>query len=675
MKLFPVLAAIGIIHAALSSILTKEQRQLVSCVNNVLHRHFAAGHSLLFSLPTVQDGASQESKVTHNGNDTNDADLVDSILMNTHFASRWSLYVSVAGEMALETAFQAQEKISYYVIILWPARTDEEIFDNLLEQFDSFQNIESWNRKALFFVMLTGITEAPKHLALKVFDKLWKTENILNIILLVPAYEESQLHYNETNRGDLMGFDVYTWFPYLSGHCASVEEVLVLDRWIFTDNGHFSKQVSLFPHKIPKNLHACPLRVFALGSEPYVFLNSKQNNDKYKYRGLEIEYLLIISHIMNTTLVYLPLAAGTNVEQRTLMLMKLYLGQGDVLLGTLPLHLSILQHADATIAYLENAFQWLVPCPTPVPKIEKVLGIFTPPVWFTLMMVHIMTTVTVWCIGNRHYSLQEEESPMYKTVSSSLHSVWAVSMGVSVELPRTSRLRVFFLLFMWYCFAINVIFQAFFTTFLVEPGFHKQIATFDELVDSGITYGSEESLEAALNIMLYYEYKRIKSPRLECTDHDACLERLITKRDITMISLPFQANYIAFKLTPNSEKGNYVCSLNQDIHKMSFVMYMQLGSPLLDRFNTIIRRTHEAGLVDNYWAMLKWETRVKGMGNSTHDGSVVDSDSYFALSLSHMMVGFCVLAIGNILSLLAFIGELLYTQLSIHETGTQMLGN
>jgi hypothetical protein len=90
---------------------------------------------------------------------------------------------------------------------------------------------------------------------------------------------------------------------------------------------------------------------------------------------------------------------------------------------------------------------------------------------------------------------------------------------------------------------------------------------------------------------------------------------------------------------------------------------MQLGSHLLDKFNTIIRRTHEAGLVDNYWTMLKWKTRVKSIGNSTHDGRVVDSDSYLALSLSHMTIGFCALMIGYILSLLAFTGELLYMKM------------
>jgi hypothetical protein len=658
MKLFPILAAIGIIHAVLSSLLITERRQLVSCLHDVIHRHFTPGRSLLLSLPTVQDGVANESKLSGK----HDAGLVDSVLMNAHHASAWAVYVSTAGEEMFDTTLQGQEKISYYIVILWPGRTDEEIFDNLLEQFDSLQDMQSWNRRGLFFVMLTDTVQAPEHLALRIFDKLWKSENILNIILLVPAYDESQLYENESSTENNMRFDLYTWFPYVSGHCASVEEVTVIDRWIFANNGHFSKELPLFPLKIPTNLHACPLRVYALGPEPYAFLNDEQNNDHYKYRGLEIEYLLIISDVLNATLDYLPSAVGTNVEKRTLMLMNLFFGLGDVLLGTLPLHMSILEHADATVSYLDTSFRWFVPCPTPAPKIEKVLGIFTLPVWLTLMAVHILATVTVWWSGKRHCSPRGAEPPIYKTVSGSLYNAWAVCMGVSVvELPRSSGLRAFFLLFVWYCFAMNIIFQAFFITFLVEPGFRKQIETFDELVDSEVMYCSEESMEAALNIMSYYEYMRIKSPRIECTNHDICLERLITKRDITMISVPFQADFIAYKLMPNYERGKFACSIDQDIQKISFVMYLQLGSPLLDRFNTIIRRTREAGLVDHYWTMLKWETRVKSIGKSTRDGSVVHSDSYFALSFSHMTVGCYVLVIGYVLSAAAFVGELLYT--------------
>jgi hypothetical protein len=635
-----------------------EQRQLLSCLHSVIHRHFPSGRSLLLSLPSVQDGAANESKLTPIFSDKNAAGLVDSILTNTHRDSLWGIYVSAVGQLSFDTTLQGQEKISYYIVTLWPGRTDEETFDNLLEQFDSFQNVESWNRRALFFVMLTDTAQAPEHLALRIFDKLWKSDNILNIVLLVPARDEPQLYEHEGSTENLMRFELYTWFPYLSGHCATVEEVTVIDRWVFANNGHFSREVPLFPIKIPKNLHACPLRVYALGPEPYRFLNDEQNMDKYKYSGLEIEYLLIISDVLNTTLQYLPPAGSTNVEKRTLMLMNLYFGLGDVVLGTLPLHLSILEHADATVSYLDTSFRWFVPCPTPVPKIEKVLGVFTLPVWLTLMMVHILATVTVWWTG----SLRAKESPMYKTVSSSLYSVWAASMGVSVaELPRTTRLRVFFLLFVWYCFAINTIFQAFFITFLVEPGFHKQIETFDELVDSGVKYCYEENTEAALNIMAYYEYTRLKSPRIECPNHDVCLERLITKRDITMISIPFHADFVAYKLIPNYETGKFVCPIDQEVQKLSFVMYLQLGSPLLDRVNTIIRRTREAGLVDHYWTMLKWETRVKSIGKSTSDSRVVDSDSYFALSLSHMMVGCYVLVIGYILSVAAFVGELLCT--------------
>jgi hypothetical protein len=608
--------------------------------------------------------------------DKDDDAVEDSILRSTHHASRWPIYVSAVGSLAFETTFQGQGKIDYYVVLLWPGRTHEETFENLLTQCEIFQNIETWNRRALFFVVITDIVQDPRHLALKIFDKLWKTENILNIILLLPANDEFSLLDNENSTETAMRFDVYTWFPYLPGHCASVEDATVIDRWIFTHNGHFSKEVRLFPPKIPKNLNACPLRVSALGPEPYAFLNDKRNTDNYEYRGLEIEYLLIISDVLNTTLVYLPSPAGTGVEKRTSMLMKLYFGSADVLLGTLPLHVSILEHADATISYLDTSFRWFVPCPTPVPKTEKVLGIFTAPVWFTLMIVHILMTVTVWWTGNHHCRHRGEESLMYRRVSRILSNVWAVSMGVSVaEMPRTSRLRLLFVLFVWYCFALSTIFQALFITFLVEPGFGKQIETFDELINSGVIYCFEENTEAALDIMSYKEYMRMKSPRLKCPEHDVCLERLITKQDIAMISVPFQANFIAYKVIPNYEKGKYACSIDQDIQKLSFVMYLQLGSPLVDRFNTIIRRTHEAGLVDHYWTMLKWETRVKGIGKLPRDGSDVDRHSYLALSLSHMTVSCYLLAIGYIVSLVAFIAELLYMRFPMQEAGTKRMGN
>jgi hypothetical protein len=388
-----------------------------------------------------------------------------------------------------------------------------------------------------------------------------------------------------------------------------------------------------------------------------VFLNDIPHNSTHKYRGFETEFLIIVSKVTNTTLKYFPAPPGSAVEQGTTTIMKLYFGEVDVALGTIVLHLNILQYADATIPYLQTAFQWFVPCPTPVPRMERILGIFTVHVWLALVLVLAVTTAVVWGMGARQC-----ESPLYSTASSSVYNVWAIFIGVSVtELPRTSRLRIFFLIFIWYSLVMNIVFQAFFVTFLVEPGFHQQIATFDELVDSGVTYAFDESSETGLNISEYYDHMKLKSRRLKCPHHEMCLEHLIVSHNITMISTQFQADYRANEILPNYQKSKHLCSLDQDIYKMFFVMYLQLGSPLLDRFNSIIRRSIEAGLVDNYWSMLKWKRHVKSTAKSVHDSHLGDNDEYFALSLSHLKVAFFILTLGHVLSSITFIGELLYT--------------
>jgi hypothetical protein len=424
--------------------------------------------------------------------------------------------------------------------------------------------------------------------------------------------------------------------------------------------------VPLFPHKIPANLQACPLRVSTREFDPYVFV-SDTKYDTQEYKGLEIQFLLIISQVMNTTLKYLQKPTGSTIDQRVEMVRNLY-RSNDVAVGMFPMGMSAMDHVDATNPHLQSSFQWFVPCPTPVPKVERVLGIFTLTVWFTFILVLFLTAVTVWCVASSHFTLPEQESPTYRTLSSSLYNLWAVVLCVPVaEQPRTSRLRVLFLLFVCYTFGFNVVIQSFFRTFLMKPEFHQPIASIDELVQSGLLYGYDESVKTLLTFTNYSEHMKLESPRVDCTDHDKCLERLITRRDITMASTAFHGEYIALKRFPNYGQRKYVCFLDQDIYKIFYVMYLGFGSPLLDRFNTIIRRTIEAGLVDFYWSMLKWETRITTNQKSVDDGSPADCDRYFPLTLSHLKVAFYILILGYILSSITFIGELVYAQLSTHR--------
>jgi hypothetical protein len=590
---------------------------------------------------------------------------VNSLLRKTHKAARWLLHVSNPDEPSFGATYEGQTKIDYYLVMARPEGTDDEIFDEVMNQFVIFPKMKPWNQRALFLVILTCTPNKLKRLAHKIFDVLWKTEKILNVVLLVPKNEVFLLHQKVKDTENSVAFELYTWFPYRAGHCGSVEEVTLMDQWIVNSSGDFLKQAPLFPNKIPTNLQACPLRVSTSEQTPLVVLNDVQDNDTFSYSGLEIQYLLIISQVMNVTLLYLPPPTGTALIQRVTMLSELYFGSCDLVVSSLPLNLDVMEFAEAAIPHLHTAFRWFIPCPTAVSRAERILGIFTLPVWFSLILVLVLTTAILWCSSNCHFGLLQQDSAIYKTVSNSLCNVWAVFLAVPLpKLPSSTTLRVFFLSFVWYCFAINIVFQAFFITFLVEPGYHKKIETFDELVESGLLYGYQEDTEIALNSTLYYEHTKIKPPRFHCTYQDECLERLITHGDIAMVSVAFITDYDALKLAPKYKNTKEVCILDEDIYKTFLVMYLQSGNPLLHRINNIIRRIIEAGLVDSYWSMAKWRVRVQYMVNSTHDSGLSDDNQYSSLSLSHLKIVFIIVTFGHILSVIVFTVELFYALIS-----------
>jgi hypothetical protein len=409
--------------------------------------------------------------------------------------------------------------------------------------------------------------------------------------------------------------------------------------------------------------------VCATEEKPFVLYNNIQHKNTSEYSGLEIEFLIIISQVMNATLVYLPQPIGTPILKQTTCLTRLNFGLCDLVIGTLPIDLNIMEYAEATTIHLQTAFRWFIPCPTPVPRVERILGIFKLPVWFGLILVLILTTAIFWCFSNCHFHFLGIHSPTYKTLSQSLNDVWAISMAVSLpKLPVTTKLRVFFLLFVWYSFAVNTVFQAFFITFLVEPGYRKQNKTFDDLIESGLKYGYFEATEIALNISMYYERTKVRSPRFYCSRHTDCLERLITHGDITMVALPYAAEYDAVKIISSYKKTKQVCFLEEDIFKKNLVMYLPTGYPLIHRANNIIRRTIEAGLVDHYWSMVKWRNFFKNMANSTYEADLTGDNEYFLLTLSHLKAAFIILAVGYILCSILFIAELLHALISTRQS-------
>jgi hypothetical protein len=474
--------------------------------------------------------------------------------------------------------------------------------------------------------------------------------------------------------GDIHSLDLYTWFPYTTTSCAEPTQVFRIDQCLPDNNGQASSSKSLFPNKIPYTLRGCSIRVSAVELKPYVILTNSYNNSDgntvYSYRGLEIEYLLLLAEATNLTVVFLPNPKGELEEKVVNALLTVATGASDVAIGHLPLNAVTIPFADPTATIIFDTLRWFIPCPRPVSRMGKIMKVFTVSVWFNVVVVFILTALIFWRLANVPYShMIVTESQSYKKINRCLYIVWALSLGVSVpEKPRTLQLRAFFSLFLWYCFVVGTIFQATCVSFLVNPGYHTAISNFDELVETGLPYGKIEKLENFMRLVSYYEQDRFKS-HVDCSDHHKCLQRLFVDGDITIFAQMVDAMYVLSHISM-SQNRKLLCTLNDNTYPLDTAMYLTKGHPLLHLFNVVIRRSIEAGLAQKYWTDMLFRIHSDHATDSKEPSCVVCNEIYFVFTLSHVKVAFVVLFLGFLLSAIVFLMELASKCLSEQHTVT-----
>ena len=190
----------------------------------------------------------------------------------------------------------------------------------------------------------------------------------------------------------------------------------------------------------------------------------------YQLTGLSVENLKLLCEKMKLTTVFHSPSLNIEIDYTLKIIFELDEGFSDLLTGTVLLKPLIVPSSfDATIPYIHLKVKMLVPCPKAIPGTEKVLTTFSLSVWLSTGLVLLLTTAVFWCAGNVPYPSVCNETHTYRSLSHCFHNAWAVFVGVSVpQQPTTSSLRVFFFMYVCFCFVVSVIFQAFFVYYQVE---------------------------------------------------------------------------------------------------------------------------------------------------------------------------------------------------------------
>jgi hypothetical protein len=270
---------------------TIEQLHTVLCLLTVAHKHFAPGRPLVVSLPRTKSDFARTA-LNDRLPQRDDLQTVNVILGKLHEGTRWpiELFRSSGDDNAHSSVLQHS-----YIVFVWNEEASS-LNETLENQLENLKTKKSWNPRGRFLVVATDSSNEPTHLlAAHICSVLWQVARIINVVVLIPnqlAYRP--LHAVSSRKtGAADRLNLYTWFPFKLGGCGKVQDVILLDEWVFENNGRFLENANLYPTKVPKNFMGCPTKVRSVGSDPYVIMteNYKQNDGStvYKLTGLSVE--------------------------------------------------------------------------------------------------------------------------------------------------------------------------------------------------------------------------------------------------------------------------------------------------------------------------------------------------------------------------------------------------
>ncbi|PSN31174.1 Ionotropic receptor 255 [Blattella germanica] len=642
---------------------------LATCVVEIIYRHFTSGRPILVSQPI-------------------DGQNINGILHLLHNSSTWPFQVSSPGAETLYSEFEDYAKHHSYLIFIWISDEDDDIMEMLGTQFEDIEVSSCWNPRANFLIVIYGpLSEEREEVAQSIAEELWSTYKIININILLPEFEYEaeqfddnydstevdQDAYDEENEytkdkiisTKINSFELYSWAPYISQDICAVVHIYLSDRWLVTDQ-KFEKGVDLYAPKMSNNFYGCKLSVSPIETPPvYVMATNYTDEDgniHYEYFGYETELMKFIVQFLNFTIDYRYIPPGDPYDTRVRILGDLNMGLTDLAFGCFPLHPIVITYADPCESYIADDVRWLVPCGKPIPRMQKVGDIFSPSLWCALGLVIIISAGVMWQITK--YS--KGETSAYKTISICLLNLWAIMLGAGVtDMPRTHTQRTVFLFLVWYAFAINLLFQTYFTSILVDPGISDQISSREQLYESNLEYHYQYGFDIYI-ARAYPEYhNEIPLTRKECSYKDTCIVDYYGDKDIATIGSQLYTECFLLVALPADSDIPQLCLIEEIVAQFRYSMYVGIGSPLVHPLNMVLRRIIESGVKNKIEKDARDFLRYHKLSdiNIELDDSHFSKDEvieYFVFAMSHMKMVFYMLGLGCALGGVLLLGEILY---------------
>jgi hypothetical protein len=502
----------------------------------------------------------------------------------------------------------------------------------------------------------------PSHqeLLFGVRDEFWNYYRVFDVLVLVPILVSGS-HDSSKNAVPLYAFDGYTWYPYSSRtQCHDSLDVVHVQRFVWENNMKLSVSDIFREKNIHRNFHGCPITV----SSPLKSYSWSEKNHTLVYSHNEMDVLYMVCDILNLTVDHQPPAPldVDYLDNIVAVLQDVTVGLSELAVGDIPIDERINSFLDNTFPHEFHEYRWFVPCGRQLSRIGIMSRIFSYQVWIVLFVSFCITVILTWILSNNFSENNLQESAKYKKISGCITNLWAVTLGVSVpQKPRTKFVRFLFALFVVHSYAMNTIYQIFFTSFLVDPGTTRQIMSLKELLESGIEYGYIPHWDATFNTSNDMTHRKIILGRSTCTNRLYCFGRVDVSGDFAY----FDSDAVRDEYL-RREKNGRLCAIEDGYFVLKFAMYLEKSSYFKDHINYALSIINEHGFsrklesktYNNYWYISNINETLKNAEDETGF-----NETYFSFSISHLAFAFYVHILGCSVGLVVFLIEIIFHRL------------
>ncbi|PSN50479.1 Ionotropic receptor 677 [Blattella germanica] len=613
--------------------LTIQDYHIVACLKEIVQQHLPQDEYIIISLPPFEKSWSPE-RVLRRSNSYSVAKDIAQVFIK-ELAGIYRIVVLLEPNEMLVNNIWYQSLSQTFVIAFWPNWNNIQlILDSLSPTLDL--------HLIVVLRMPYNCMSVPKIVqdlaALKVF----------NLLVLIPCESVASTHFNSISisKEKAISLCIYSWYPYEPiNNCGEFKNVVKIDEWLLEGHGRFLQNVNLFPKKSPINFEKC------------VFIFDILTSSKFKtpsisgvsYLTLFLEYLIIGLFINKLNLTAIHTSMNTKVTIP------------DVIIRSPPLN--VLNFAEyemnnltAAQPYQVTETKWFVPCPHPFIQHGKFYKVFSYPLWIIIIALTLLIAFTIHLlikIANAY----ENKSEIYVTnIVHILLIMWGALLGEGVKIrPVNYVFRTIVLSWILFSFMISIVFQSFFTSFLIEPGMEKAISNLKELMSSNVNLRAPE-IEYDIWNDTFKEYNMtVKTDRM--FNEQMYFEEYRRYQNFAFVG---DVSYANFYCPPvHKYQAHRCCNIDDQTITVYYSFLIPRSSFFRDLFPMVLFRVVESGLVNENKRMIhehpgfqKQEWRTVSVSKFP-----LPSEEYFTFSLKHVQVMIYLLITGYTVSVIAFIVE------------------